>query len=244
MLKAAIQYLVGLKENKTYDINGETYSDHELVRIAPHVDRPREIQVNGLSSIAALVREEIFAFKDRVQLPIYIRIIDAREVAVFTSYDDMMARDALYRCSCDAPSFRPGWMEHDEAVIKLRSIFVQDGDISDLEYVMDLLSRVSKESSVTSSDNGISQTVEARQGVALSQRVKVRPIVRLTPYRTFLEVEQPTSECLLRLDEDGRVGLLEADGGRWKMDAKQYISEFFHRELKNLIDSRDVVILA
>lgn len=242
MLKEAIQYLVGLKDNKTYDIGGDTYSDHELVRIAPHVDRPREIQVNGLSSIADLIREENDIFVD--SLPIYIRIIDAREVAVFTSYDDMMARDALYRCSCDAPCFSHGWMDHDEAVIKLRSIFVQDGDISDLEYVMDLLSRVSKESSVTSSDNGISQTVEARQGVALSQRVKVRPIVRLTPYRTFLEVEQPTSEFLLRLDEDGRVGLLEADGGRWKMDAKQYISEFFHRELKNLIDSRDVVILA
>lgn len=242
MLKEAIQYLVGLKDNKTYDIGGETYSDHELVRIAPHVDRPREIQVNGLSSIAELLREENDIFVD--SLPIYIRIIDAREVAVFTSYDDMMARDALYRCSCDAPSFRPGWMEHDEAIIKLRSIFVQDGEGSDLEYVMDLLARVSKESSVTSSDNGISQTVEARQGVALSQRVKVRPIVRLTPYRTFLEVEQPTSEFLLRLDEDGRVGLLEADGGRWKMDAKQYISEFFFRELKDLIESRKVVVLA
>lgn len=242
MLKEAIQYLVGLKDNKTYDIGGDTYSDHELVRIAPHVDRPREILVNGLSSIAELIREENDIFVE--SLPIYIRIIDAREVAVFTSYDDVMARDALYRCSCDAPCFRPGWMDHDEAIIKLRSIFVQDGDTSDLEYVMDLLSRVSKESSVTSSDNGIIQTVEARQGVALSQRVKVRPIVRLTPYRTFLEVEQPTSEFLLRLDEEGRVGLLEADGGRWKMDAKQYISEFFSRELKDLIESRKVVILA
>lgn len=241
MLKEAIQYLVGLKENKIYDIGGDTYSDHELVRITPHVDRPHEVKVNGLSSIAELIREENDIFVGR--LPIYIRIIDAREVAIFTSYDDMMARDALYRCSCDAPSFHPGWMEHDEAIIKLRSIFVQDVDTSDLEYVMDLLSRVSKESSVTSSDNGISQTVEARQGVALSQRVKVRPIVRLTPYRTFLEVEQPTSEFLLRLDEDGRVGLLEADGGRWKMDAKTEIAGFFDIALKDLIESRKVVVL-
>lgn len=162
---------------------------------------------------------------------------------MFTSYDDVMARDALYRCTCDAPAFRPGWMDHDEAIIKLRSIFIQDGENSDLEYVMDLLSRISKESSVTSSDNGISQTVEARQGVALSQRVSVRPIVRLTPYRTFLEIEQPTSEFLLRLDEDGRVGLLEADGGRWKIDAKMAIAAFFDVTLKDLIESRKVVVL-
>ena len=33
MLKDAIQYLVSLKENKIYDINGETYSDRELHRV-------------------------------------------------------------------------------------------------------------------------------------------------------------------------------------------------------------------
>lgn len=241
MIKEAIQYLVGLKDNKTYNIGGDTYSDHELVRIEPHVDRPREIKVNGLCSIADLIREENAIFSNR--LPIYIRVIDAREIAVFTSYDNMMARDALYRCVCDSPFFRPGWMDHDEAIIKLRSIFVQDGEGSDLEYVMDLLSRISKESSVTSSDNGISQTVEARQGVALAQRVSVRPIVRLTPYRTFLEVKQPTSEFLLRLDGDGRVGLLEADGGYWQMEAKRAITEFFDVVLRDLIESRKVVVL-
>ena len=32
-------YLVSLKDNKTYNINGDTYSDHDLVRIKPHIDR-------------------------------------------------------------------------------------------------------------------------------------------------------------------------------------------------------------
>lgn len=32
MLKEALAYLVSLKENKTYEIHGDTYSDHELVR--------------------------------------------------------------------------------------------------------------------------------------------------------------------------------------------------------------------
>lgn len=30
MLKEAIQYLVSLKDNKIYEINGETYSDRDL----------------------------------------------------------------------------------------------------------------------------------------------------------------------------------------------------------------------
>lgn len=36
MLKEFAQYLVSLKDNKTYNIHGDTYSDHDLVRLKPH----------------------------------------------------------------------------------------------------------------------------------------------------------------------------------------------------------------
>ena len=84
-----------------------------------------------------------------------------------------------------------------------------------VDYLLDLLSRMSKDSGVTTRDNGVSQEVEARQGVALKALGQVKPRVALRPFRTFLEVEQPVSELLLRLDDDGNVGLFEADGGMW-----------------------------
>ena len=56
MLKEFAQYLVSLKDNKTYDIHGDTYSDHDLVRIKPHIDRPANLSVSGLDSIVKLVR--------------------------------------------------------------------------------------------------------------------------------------------------------------------------------------------
>lgn len=59
MLKEFAQYLVSLKDNKTYTIHGDTYSDRELVRIDPHVDRPRQISVSGLDSIVKLLRNEL-----------------------------------------------------------------------------------------------------------------------------------------------------------------------------------------
>ena len=71
-------------------------------------------------------------------------------------------------------------------------------------------SRMSKDSGVTTRDNGVSQEVEARQGVSLKALVQVKPRVALRPFRTFLEVEQPVGEFLLRLDDDGNVGLFEA----------------------------------
>lgn len=59
MIKEALQYLVSLKENKTYEINGDVYSEKELVRIPPYVARPARISVTGLDSIVKLVRNEL-----------------------------------------------------------------------------------------------------------------------------------------------------------------------------------------
>lgn len=63
------------------------------------------------------------------------------------------------------------------------------------------------EKSVRTNDNGVTQTVEARQGVSLNAMVDVKPRVMLRPFRTFLEVEQPESEFLLRVDPDEGIWL-------------------------------------
>ena len=93
--------------------------------------------------------------------------------------------------------------DREKALIQLRSLFVPT---EDLAYLLTLLSRISKENNVTSTDNGVTQQVEARVGVAILDTVQIKPRVSLQPFRTFLEVEQPESEFLFRLDEDGRVG--------------------------------------
>ena len=237
MLKEFAQYLMSLKDNKTYDIHGDTYSDRELVRVAPHIDRPARISVSSLDSIVQLVCHELDMFTN---LPVFIRAEDARAVSVFTTYDDVMARDNLYRAECDVPGFRDGFREYEAAIIELRSRFVPGPGV---DYLLDLLSRISKDTGVTTSDNGVSQTVEARQGVSLKTMVAVKPRVALRPYRTFLEVEQPESEFLLRLDDNGNVGLFEADGGMWRQTAKASILAYFEARLSDEIKAGKVVVM-
>ena len=237
MLKEFAQYLVSLKDNKIYNIHGDTYSDHKLERIEPHIDRPARISVSGLDSIVKLVRSELDVFTN---LPVFIRAEDARAVSVFTTYDDAMARDNLYRAECDVPGFRDGFREYEQAIIELRSRFTPGPGV---DYLLDLLSRISKENGVTTSDNGVSQTVEARQGVSLKTMVQVKPRVALRPYRTFLEVEQPESEFLLRLDDNGNVGLFEADGGMWKQTAKSSIAAYFEEHLAEEVKTGKVIVM-
>lgn len=240
MLKEFAAFLVNLGEDKTIvtkEINGETYAKGNIARVAPHVDRPSKITVNGLDSIAKLVRNELDLAENR---PVYIRVAGPRSVEVFTTLDSYMERDYLYDAVCDAPDFKGTWMTQEEAIIKLRSSFIPN---EGTEYLLDLLSRVCKEDSVGSEDNGVSQTVTARQGISLKRFEAVRSRISLRPYRTFTEVEQPESEFILRLDDEGRVGLIEADGGAWKMTAKANIAAYFETTLAEEVRSGSVVVM-
>lgn len=236
MLAKMIDKIVSLKENKVHEINGQFYSEQSLTRIPPHVDRPSSIRVSGLDSVCKLIRTELW----KVGVPIMVQASSYDTVEVMTAYLDDFSRNNLYVAKADVPGFREGWREHEKALIELRSLFIPGAGT---EYLLDLLSRISDESNVTSTDNGVTQTVEARQGIALKSMVEVRPRVELQPFRTFLEVAQPESEFLLRVDKDKGVGLFEADGGVWKLEAKRNIAEYFEKALEDLIEAGKVVVM-
>lgn len=79
--------------------------------------------------------------------------------------------------------------------------------------------------------------------VALNAVVEIKPRVMLRPFRTFLEVEQPESEFLLRVDPDEGIGFFEADGGIWKLEAKKNIADYFLKNMGDLIDAGKVVVM-
>lgn len=237
MLKAFANYLVSLGENKTYEINGHTYSDHPLELVEELRPKPKEIGLKSLDALAKIIRQEI----GKLPRPIFVNVVDAKTVSAFSTFDEKDCfRTYAYKAVCDVPTFHEGFRPLEQAVIELRSRFVPGEGV---DYLLDLISRVNKENGVTTTDNGVSQTVEARSGVSLKMMVTIKPRVMLTPYRTFLEVEQPTSEFLLRLNDDGEVGLFEADGGIWTLTAKDRIAAYFEAELADLIESGCVVVL-
>lgn len=237
MLRDFVEKLVELAAPNTYEIDGRTYSSEALRRIDPPKYKPEPISVTGLDSICKLVKNEAKA----VGRKIFIRIAAYNQVSVFSTYDDQYERAYLYRCEADTPRVSVDrYMPYEKAVIELRSLYIpNDGS----EYLLNLLGSISSESKVTSSDNGVTQTVEAKSGISLLQNVQVKPRVNLRPFRTFIEVDQPESEFLLRISGNGEIGLYEADGGVWKLEATRNVAAYFEKELKDLIDSGDVVVI-
>jgi hypothetical protein len=237
MLKEFVNKLIELAAPTTYEINGHTYASQDLERIDPPKYMPKSIDVTGLDSVCKLVRNEVKV----VGRKIFVHIQGFNSVRVFSTYDDQYERSYLYRCLADTPSVTVGrFNPYENAVIELRSLYIPNEDSA---YLLKLLGSITSESKVTSSDNGVTQAVEAKSGIALSQMVEVKPRVSLKPFRTFIEVDQPESEFLLRISGDGKIGLFEADGGVWKLEATRNVAAYFEEDLKDLIENGDVVVI-
>lgn len=237
MLKEAIEKIVALAGPKTFEIEGKTFSSGPLDQIIPEKPSPYKITVNGLDSICKLVRNEA----KKIGRQIFIQAKNFREVDVFTTYGDEFDRYYLYGCTADTPKVTNGrYMSYENAVVELRSLYMPN---EGTDYLLHLLSSISSESKVTSSDNGVTQKVAASSGIALKETVAIKPRVNLQPFRTFLEVNQPESEFLLRIDKSGEIGLFEADGGVWKLEATRNIAAYFEKALEDLIADGAVVVI-
>lgn len=238
MIKEALQYLVSLKDNKIYQLDdGYTYSDHDLHRIDPPVYRKKSLEFGSLDAIVKMIRAEISEYPG---MPLFIHIENYKTIYVFTRTDDQEERVFPYISKCKDTDFREGWRDQQEAIIELKSRFIPTEDSN---YLLDLISRINNEQGVKSEDNGVSQTVTTKQGVTLMQTEAVKQRLTLAPFRTFREVPQPESEFILRLDDKGRVGLFEADGGIWKIEAKLNIQGYFENALKDEIANGDIVVM-
>lgn len=241
MLKEFIQHIQETTQPLVKEIDGETFAimgGGSVTQIREEIDRPETLTLHSLDALINMVKSEAVLS----ELPLYITVPTHLTARCFGSFrsDERCFRQTYYEASAtDVPGFSGGFREHENAIIELRSRFVPNDGTA---YLLDLLSRVNKDSSVSTSDNGVSQTVEARTGVSLKSLVPVNPIVALRPYRTFQEVEQPESDFLLRLDSDGRIGLFEADGGMWKLQARQSIAKFLTENLREEIEGEKVIV--
>jgi hypothetical protein len=118
------------------------------------------------------------------------------------------------------------WMGHEEFTIAVASLFAETPDKA---YVLTLASTLTDEAVKTSEDDGFRQKVTVKAGMRHAEGITLKPRVSLAPFRTFPELDQPVSDFVLRAKGEGDGGkpllmLVEADGGRWKIEAIETIA--------------------
>lgn len=241
-LKDAINRIVELATPFTLETrDGRQFCSANLREVRPEVPSPVRYSVDTLEALVKLIRTEGVGMAPLL----YVRVDSARRVMVDTTYTHKeyaeFSRLPLYEAVSDVPSISVNEsISQERAIVELQSLYAIT---EDRDYLLSLLSRIDVNQGVSSVDNGISQEVSVKTGAVLKEQQTVQPIVHLQPYRTFLEVEQPASDFLLRLDKEGRPALYEADGGAWKLEAKRNIAAYLGEKLADLVERGSVVVM-
>ena len=242
MLKAAIEKIQELCGAHLFQIDDKHYmanNDGYYIEVKPDLEMVENIHLSSLDAMAAFVKTE--AVKNHGS--VYITVPDHKTVECFTHPYPGLRMNREYLYTSDATDV-PGWSEKvslpfEEALIALRTRFQPTADT---DYALKLLSDITTGSKVTFNDNGVATSVVTKKGIDLQSNTAIRPIIKLRPYRTFQEVAQPESQFLIRINERN-ITFIEADGGMWKLDARNTVKKYLEQALDAEIQAGSVVVV-
>lgn len=233
--KEALEYLVnlGIEIDPLVEVDGKQYSVKQLHPIKEV--SPDPLEFNFLDSLVTYLKSGIdFAIGEDNKL--IIEIENPTEISLHTELiGDFNQRFTPVRCYALVDQFPWGkFTDPDNFIIMAQSRFVETEDLAKIRAIV---GNVKSEEVFQFSDDGISQQVTAKSGVARVENVVIPPRVKLAPYRTFMEIEQPESEFVFRArkaDNLPHFALFEADGGAWRIEAMKRIKAYLEEQLSGL----------
>jgi hypothetical protein len=202
--------------------------------------KPETVIVHNLRGFCGFIKNDIDkAIKGKPHL---IVVNDHKSVNLISEADDAEQKRTVLvsaEISEELKEFPFGrFLSQEEFAITFRSLFKQRKD-DDFDYVLSYASKLIGGTQIELEDDGVTQKVAVARSVsgALKDKVVLKPIVKLSPYRTFREVEQPESEFLLRIRLSGEVpqiALFEADGGAWVNKATENIVKYIESSVSDI----------
>lgn len=245
--KNAIQYLMeqGIKPiERLIDFDEGTrwlVLDNEGL---PHEIKPcaytaeKALSINTLSGFVNYVKANL----DRADQQLIVHVKNESTVYLKGLLEVDGSRESLAVAQAIVPNFDFGYfLDMESFNIALQSKFVPSDHRA---ILLQVVGNVSEDNIRQTGDDGVSQAVTINQGIATKADVRVPNPVDLAPYRTFLEVEQPTSQFIFRMKDGPRGAIFEADGGAWRNQAIVNIREYLKDQLAEEIDSGRITIIA
>jgi len=225
MIREAIDKILLLGSTKAEMINGRAYSNGPLGIKAILPPKAETLTINTLTGI----------FDYGVAPGCVIHVVDHKTVniidAAFT--DAWLTRSTYLTAVHESPVFPFGrHMNVEDFIINLQAMFVQDENTA---AILKIVGNIKEEASATFADDGITQSVAAKTGISRVEVVPVPNPVTLRPYRTFMEIEQPASTFVFRMQsgkgQPPSCALFEADGRMWGLTAIQSIKAWLSEKI-------------
>jgi len=217
------------------DVKPEKIGDYftRPVYLRPADPKADAIQINTLTGLVDYIQSDV----DGEAEDYHVQVISPTVVKVCNMLTaDHRQRETLLTADCG--SFIGGgfpfaqWLDQERFIIAALST-IQGSE--QRAAMMSIVGNIVDEDVRESNDNGVTQNVTTRAGIARKADTEVPNPITLSPYRTFPEIKQPESPFVLRMKRDSgiRIALFEAGGGAWKCDAVQAIAEYLREKLPN-----------
>lgn len=229
--KEALEYLVdlGMERDPIIQLEQGTFSRENLKRVNDPVATTLKVStLTGLvdyikANVDELKGELLIQVKSHDEVRLFSKLNKDRDRELYIQAEAILPNNIRYNSFIDTENFN----------IMLQSSFVDTGDKAVLLKYTGL---VQDEAVKSTGDDGVSQQVTVKTGVASVGQAIVPNPVSLAPYRTFPEVEQPTSKFIFRMQSGPRAALFEADGGAWRNQAILNIKNYLEKELEKAIN--------
>ena len=253
MIKEALEYIVKQAKPNEIEHEGELYADKPLYRVHQQVAADT-IHMNTLTSLIDYLRDN----SDRIlEEKAVIQVASPTCVKLFTqkSTDKDLENKEYVTVNANIPEFCFGqWYGNEEFTIHVMSKFMTtsaEEGFDDKAAVLQFAGTVQAGTITDYGDHGVSLSATVKTGILEIDQKLVPSIVKLCPYRTFMEVEQPNSQFIFRMKSGGYDGiscaLFEADGGAWRNEAMQNIKCYLVSELEKIegqMDGLKVTVIA
>lgn len=240
MIKEALEYIIGLRKEDVIEINDRKYSTFGLVPVKE--PQPAALKVSNLTSLIDYIDSNV----DNLSTPLILHVSSPTEVEVKSAiFGPFEQRTNFLEAAAQTPDFRFGnWYDQESFIIALQSKFQMSEHMA---LVMQLVGGLTDGTVRTFGDDGTTQTVQAKAGLAKVADISVPNPVLLIPFRTFTEVEQPASRFVFRM-KSGRelpeMALFEADGGAWKNVAMRNVRDYLGKELASFLTDKKIVLIS
>jgi hypothetical protein len=235
MIKEALSYIISGFTAKIENVEGQLFSTQDLQKIPQAT--PAALQIRNLSGLVDYITNDY----DK-QPSVLIQVASPTEVNVFSTFNRDMQRNHLLQAKALLPSIPfEKFIDLESFNILLQSCFVPNEHRAAL---LALIGNVQEENVASFGDDGVSQMVTAKTGIATLAPVVVPNPVLLKPHRTFVDIEQPESQFIFRMQKGPTAALFEADGGAWRLNAIHTIAKQLSEDLKDQIELGLVTIIA
>ncbi|MBU3205167.1 hypothetical protein [Clostridium algidicarnis] len=225
--KEGLAYLVGLGEDKepVIELHQGTYSTVNLTRVTEA--KAETLTVSTLTGLVDYIKSNIDILPEKL----LVQVKSHDEVMLYSPLNSDRGREQYIKAKAILPNnvVYDRFSSTEQFNIMLQSSFV---DIGDKELLLKYTGLIKDEAVKSTGDDGISQKVTIKTGIAsVGEAVVPNPVI-LAPYRTFPEVKQPQSKFIFRMQEGPKAAIFEADGGAWRNVAIQWIKTYLESNLQ------------